>query len=377
MKLSSSAAIAILAYSAAINAAPTVTVEKVINNDVIVKRNAIALANPSPVAVQNIDLDKLLADLKDFKVKRDDITEELSKRQYQIVTDVLAAINQSELAPTILNYFVTDSVLQPIVIETIILVIKSGVINLTALFNALDESNLVANVVQDLISDCSLYVSLFNTAKGVISDLATIVKQKIAAGISSLSLKRELATPYTTDLLNLKRDIADQDSLSELEKRAISINVNNIVVNLLESLYSSGLATSVIESVLTDANYIPFAVKLISALIATNSINLSAIVSALESSDLAPDLLKQILTVNTFNTVIANSFAAYAGTCSASTSGGSSSSGSGSSSGSVSSSGSGSGSGDSAVVSSGSGSGSVAPANPCSKKRRRRKRSNY
>lgn len=266
---------------------------------------------------------------------------EFEKRDYQIVTDVLAAINQTQLAPQILKFLATDSRLQPIVINGIIAVIKSGLINLPALFDALDESNLVGNVIEDLISDCSLYVELFNAAKGVISNLANIVKDKIASGISSLTSKREVA-PYHYDMLNEKRDL------------------NDVVVNLLDSLYQSGLASSVVKSVLTDSSYIPFAVNLIKAVLANNALNLGSLVDALKESGLAVDLLKQILTVNTFQTVVTNAFAAFAGTCagsSAPSTGGSSSSGSGSS---------GSGSGSS--------SGGTTVSSPCKRKVRRRRR---
>ncbi|KAK6198729.1 opaque-phase-specific protein OP4 precursor [Scheffersomyces amazonensis] len=305
MKLTTSSALAILAYSASVNGFQAVKASSENEHAVVLKRDASPLELSQLIpedALKNINWEALLAELDDIKIKRDVLDVEISKREYKIVTDVLAAINQTQLAPLILHFFATDATFQPIVIDAVVFLLKSGIINFTALFNALDESNLVGNVIEDLIADCDLYVKLFNAAKDIIGNLAQIVKDKIANGIGSLVSKRQVI-PYNHDLLDMnKRDI----------------DFNNVVVNLMESLYNSGLATSVVKDILTDSSYIPFATNLLKALISNNALPIDQIIDALKDTDFAVDLFKQLLTIQNAITIAENAFAAFAGTCAAS-----------------------------------------------------------
>ncbi|EGV61095.1 hypothetical protein CANTEDRAFT_132135 [Yamadazyma tenuis ATCC 10573] len=301
-------------------------------------------------SIRSDDLENILLDLQNFKDKREETLSTLSKREYQIVTDVLKALNDTELAPKIIHYLATNSTLQPIVISTIVTVLKSGLLNMTTLFNALDQSGLVTTVVQDLISDCSLYVSLFRTAEGIISDLVSKVQSAIN------SSKRDLKAVQRQEKRTALKSVLE--ARSNLDAR---LDLDEVVVNLLQSLANSGLASSVVKSIITDSSYIPFAESLISAVLSSNALDLGELVDAVENTNLASDLLKSILNVNTFDTVVTNAFAAFSGDCSTS-------SGSGSS-------------GSSAATTSAGSSGSTSTTtttDPCKKKRRRRRRrANY
>ncbi|CAD1810054.1 hypothetical protein FOB58_002635 [Candida parapsilosis] len=298
------------------------------------------------------DLAALSAHIDNYRAKRDAIDMEIIKRDYAIVTDVLTAINQSQLAPKILEYFVTNETFEPIIVNVLIAVMKSGLISLESVLNALVSSNLAVNVINDLISDCSLYAELFNAAAEVISNLAEKVEEKISEGVSSL----------------ITRDVND-NSLEAFIANVDKRDLDDVVNNLLDSLYKSGLATSVVKDVLTNSAYIPFATDLIKAMLANNLIDLGSIISALKQSGLITQLFQEFFKWDTLQTVAETAFAALAGECSGSSSGGSG----GTSTPSTGNGGSGTGSGSGSVTS------NVGSADPCKKRRRvrRRRRSNY
>jgi uncharacterized protein (UPF0297 family) len=350
MKLSTTTVASLTTLAVAVNAAPAAT-------------------NDAQLAIRELNLDSALAELNELKAKREGYESEISKREYKIVTDVLTAIKNTNLAPEILQYFGEAKSLQPVVVSVVVGLLKSDLINYTTVFQILDKSNLIGTVITQLISDCSLYVDLFNIAKSYISDLIPIVQSKLSDGLSSLGLRDNLYQVRETE---------------ELEKR----DVQDIVVNLMESLGNSGLAAQVVKTILTDPGYIPFAVELVTGIIAADALPVSEIVDAIKNTSLVSDLLKQILTFQTFDTVVTNAFAAFAGTCAADSgytgSTGSSSSGSLSglfggllddlfgSSGSTStgSTGSGSGSSGSSGNSGSSSGGTTVITNPCKRRRR-------
>ncbi|KAG7661047.1 uncharacterized protein J8A68_005419 [[Candida] subhashii] len=255
---------------------------------------------------QEESITDLINTINEFKVKRNDFQDsnELAKREYQIVTEVLAAVNNSQLAPAVLQYFVTNPTFQPIIINGVITVSKLGLIPLETVLQVVTESNLATNVIHDLISDCSLYVDLFNIAKPIIADMVDKIKDAILSGVTSL---------ITRDDKGALNEFVFDDAA--MEKR----DTEDVVVNLLESLYSSGLATSVVKSILTDTSYIPFAINLVKAMLANNLINLSSLLNALKQSGLAEQLFQSLVNMSTVQTVITNSFAAFAGTCSGTT----------------------------------------------------------
>ena len=289
MKLSTTTALAVLATATAINAAPEQQ-----------QQQESQFASKALTKREEQDIQELVQHINNYKTRRDAIDEEIMKRDYAIVTDVLAAINQSQLAPKILDYLVSNETFKPIVVNVTIATMKSGIISLQALLDALVSSNLAVNLVNDLISDCSLYVELFNAAKSVINDLASKVKGLISKGVSQL----------------ITRDETDIDALAPyvvtMEKR---LDLDGVVDNLLDSLYKSGLATSVVKDILTNSDYIPFATDLIKAMIANNLIDLGNIVDAVKQSGLVTQLFQKLVNFGTVQTVAETAFAAYAGEC--------------------------------------------------------------
>lgn len=355
MKVSTSTTLAILATSTAASAVPGRVLdlpERQYSVKGLSKRD-------------DKSLTELAQYINNYKAKREAIDEELMKRDYAIVTDVLTAINQTQLAPKVLDYFVSNPIFQTIIVQVFVAVMKSGVISLEAVLEALTRSNLAVNVINDLISDCSLYVQLFDVAKGVISNLADKVKELISDGVSSLIGRDEEEDPLAAYVIDLEK----------------KVDLDTVVDNLLDSLYKSGLATSVVKDILTNSDYIPFAVQLIVSMLANHLVDVSNILSALKDSGLAVQLFQRLLNFLTLQTVASTAFAAFAGKCQDYQGPTSSSSGtttastgglltgsSGSSSGSVSS---------GSDSTSGTGNTGASVAGPCKRRVRRRRRRNY
>ncbi|CAH2351316.1 putative opaque-phase-specific protein OP4 [[Candida] railenensis] len=355
MKFTTASITALIALSAAVEASPIAS-NSGSRSVAVLKREHIDSMQALVDELNSLQVQKYKRNI----IERNLSKGELSTREYEIVTEVLSLLNDSGIAPQVIHYFATNPTFQPIVIKTIVAVVNSGLLDINFLFKVLNESGLIVQTIQDLISDCSLYATLFNYVGGIVKDLASNVESLISGGITQL-ISRDVETRY-------------MDSNQYMESQMMARDLDSIVVNLLESLSQSGLATSVIKSIITDPSYLPFGIDLVKAVLQNNSLDLGSLLTALKNSGLVESLMDQFLNFGTLQTVITNAFAAFSGKCSSYS--GSSSSGSGSSVGS--SSGSSSSSGASTGSSSGSsGSGTVTTGTggkTCCK--RKKKRSN-
>lgn len=278
MKLTTTSAALILACICSIQAAPTN-----VGSELAVREVSIVQG-----AIDNMD---------DYVKKRDLMSEaELMKRESQIVTDVLTAIKNTNLAPGILEYFISDPTFKPIVIDTIVWAIKNNVINLDTLLKSLNDSGLAVDVIQNLIEDCTFYEDIYKLALNYISDLAG----KIADSIGKK--KREFT-------------MVPVEKSTKLETRA---SEEEILTSLMESLKNSGLANQVVRQLIVDPDFYSFGSDLIEKLIDEDAISLGDLVDALLDSGLIPSLMKAFLNLGTFNTVITNALAAAFGKCDAS-----------------------------------------------------------
>lgn len=284
MKLLSASLALALASTTVVNGAPTVASSEVIKRE------------------QVDELHSAIAELHTSRAKRDQIEGDIAKREYQIVTSILSALNDTGIVPKVLSYAVSNQNLQPILINAVVGVLKSGIINLQSVFDVLDRSNLLYDVIEGLISDCSFYESLFKVAESVIGDLLG----KVTSGA-----KREIDLDEMRDLM--ARDTSEFD-FEPVDKRDLS----DVVVNVLESLSDSGLATSVVKAVLNDPNFLSFGVALVKAVVQSGALPLSEIIDAIKQSNLVGDLLKQLLTLDNGKTIVTNLFAAFSGKCPAS-----------------------------------------------------------
>lgn len=250
------------------------------------------------------NVNDLIEMLNSYTVKRSMITDpvELQAREYAIVTQILAAINSTNLAPKIILGLVDNENLQPYVTDAVIAVIKSGLISLDTLFTALNDSGLAVKVIQDLINDCEFYQDIFKLALTEISNLVSKIEDKLAG--NSVSVKRwdEEETEWVPRTQGLKRYDAD-----------------GVVNNLLESLANSGLASSVVKALITDPQFLEYGVELIKELYTQGLINFSGLLSAIIDSGLITSLFKEFFNLSTLKTVIFNALAAAFDNCGGST----------------------------------------------------------
>lgn len=248
---------------------------------------------------QQEQIQDLILQLDSHNAKRALITDvvELQARDYAIVTQILAAINSTNLAPMIIQGLVDNKNLQPIVTQAAILIIKSGLISLNTLFTALNDSGLATTVIQSLVNDCTFYQDIFKLALQEISGLVQKIEDKLAG-----------------KTVNLKRfDEAEEETFAvEPVKR---YDPDGVVNNLLESLAQSGLASSVVRALIVDPQFLQYGASLLKQLFDQNLINFGNLISAIADSGLVTSLFKEFFNLQTLKTVIFNSLAAAFNKC--------------------------------------------------------------
>lgn len=291
MKFASTTLSLIALSAVAVEAAPTKLDSSDYTTDAIVKRE---------------ELERALVDLQDLKMmraKREMLESDLSAREYTIVTSVLEAIKDTKLAPVVLKYFTKNVVLQAAAVQGVLLVVRSHLISASTLLKYLVQSGLITSVINDIIADCSFFAQVLSLVK---SELGNIIKRD---------------TPYSHEegLELLRRDGLIEstpfDDLNELEKR----DVDDVILNVLESLAQSGLGTQVVEAALTDPQFYTFGALLIGVLYADGLLKLPALLSAVSQSGLVPALFTDLANIKTLRTIAGTAVSAFEGKCSLST----------------------------------------------------------
>ena len=293
MRFSQTVACAIIAASVAVEAAPAPITDKQ-NTNILSKRGELERA-----------LEQYLI-LHAMKSKRDLLNTELSAREYAIVTDVLTAIKDTGLAPVVLKFFVKNATLSNVAIDGVVFVVKSGIISAKSLLSLLVQSGLITSVLNDVLGNCEVYASIISIGETLLKGLFTR---------EDLSEKRSALT-HDQGLELLRRDglmaPSDLDHTDTLEAR----DLDDVVLNLLESLAASGLGSQVVETVLTDTQFLAFGAKLIQTLYADGLLKLDTLVSAVTESGLLPALLKELLNISTLETIAKTAISAATGKCS-------------------------------------------------------------
>lgn len=311
MKLSTTALAAIAACTVMVEAAPAPIVEKASAEMQATKRSDVQLMTPEQQLAKRDDLERALAqfkDLQEMRVKRDDLAAELDAREYAIVTEVLTAIKDTDLAPVVLKYFSSSTALKTVAAEAVLYIVKSGLISVTTLLDYLVQSGLLTSVVNDVLGDCEVFASIFSIAKSLVSNFL------------SKSKRSEKTEPYTQEeaLELFRREGLLRPRMLENygeDKRA----VEDIILNVLESLADSGLASQVVETVLTDSLFLKFGVELITELVAADAIKVSSLLSAVKLSGLISALFTDLFKISTLEKIGTTALEAFKGDCSSST----------------------------------------------------------
>lgn len=277
MKLTATSATLVLAFTAAVNAAPAPY-----ESETSISKREIAAAN------------ELVVSMNSFVEKRHTYSaEELAKRESQIVTDVLTMIKNLGFAPDLLKTFIDDPYFGPITEKVIVSAIKNGWINVGTLLKALNDSGLAVSVIKGLINDCELYQEIFKLAENFISNLLGKIKAKVS--------KRELEVFDTAPVM----------ASTEIEKR----DSYDVLVSVLQSLKDSGLADQVVQKLITDQGFLKFGGDLVKQLFQSGAITLPELISDIANSGLVPTLFKAFFNLGTLNDIITTALAAASGKC--------------------------------------------------------------
>lgn len=244
-------------------------------------------------------LNEFVAKRDSFLAKRNSPTDSaeyanIVAREYATVTEILSAINDTGYATKLIQAILDNEDLQPTLTSLVEKLIKDGTINLTTLFTALNDSGLAATVIKDIINDCSFYSEIYELALAEVENLASKV-------FGSSSSKRDLAAPVVLDEYKMMK--RDNDSVLD---------------NLLESVGNSGIATSVVEALLTDEKFLKYGASLLEDLFSSGTVTIGDVIDALTQSGIVTSLFKEFFTVDTLKTIIVNALKAASGTCDAS-----------------------------------------------------------
>ncbi|EGW35720.1 uncharacterized protein SPAPADRAFT_58916, partial [Spathaspora passalidarum NRRL Y-27907] len=148
---------------------------------------AISQVAASPLVVEKVGtralttrqletLTNAVANIEHYNSKRDTMDFfELAEREVQIVTDVLEALKDSQLAPAIISYIISDPQLSEVAQQVIILTIQSGVISLQTLLTSLNQSGLAVDVIHDLINNCQFYRQIFKLVLQQVANLPALI----------------------------------------------------------------------------------------------------------------------------------------------------------------------------------------------------------
>lgn len=250
------------------------------------------------------DFNALIGTIDQFAVKRSELsTVDLKAREVQIVTDALSLLNDSQLAPKVVDYIINDPELSQSAADLIVNLIKADIISSKTLLVSLNDSGLAVSVIRDLINDCNFYGQIYRIVGQVVGNLANRIWSLIFG-----NNRRE----YNSDLVSL-------EPMLSIEKRYTEEDATAVVTSIMESLKNSGLANSVIQSLVSNDNFYTFGADLIVRLIKEGVLDYGSILSSLIQSNLIPTLFREFANIPTLLSVIENAFASAFGKCDGST----------------------------------------------------------
>lgn len=284
MKLSITSATLALALATSITAAPT-------------------YADTSLAKREDEGLEKALALIEEYNKNKDSSPSgDLATRDYSIVTEFLTALKNTDIAPGLIQGLVDDPNLSKIATKTLVAVVKSNIIDLTTLMKGLNDSGLLVQLIQDIISDCQFYATIYKIALKFIGNLAQEIADKIGGN-------------------NSKRGVLFVEELSansmQKSKRA---SEQEIITQLLDSVRKSGLADQIVAQLVTDEQFYTWGADLIKQLFEQKAITLPQLILALAESGLIPSLFENFFNFDTLKEVVVNALAAFFGKCGQSTS---------------------------------------------------------
>ncbi|EGW31633.1 uncharacterized protein SPAPADRAFT_155078 [Spathaspora passalidarum NRRL Y-27907] len=262
MQLTKFSALLVLAYCTVSSGSP-------------VEINAISATNTAEIKA-------LVSSFEQFNsefalVKRDGqldvpLNQLVTRADVPILQSILSGLNNSGLALIVIDYVLLRPELLDITIDATIWVIESGLINLTDLLIALEQSGLIIDVLMLSLSDPDILPGLLRIGR-------ELLKQ---SGIDIFSKRDAFAEAVSTE--------SPEQAFAELSKRE-----SEVMNSLFTALRESGLALSVVQHLLTTPELAAPNAHFLLSILRSNALSLTSLLNALKQSNLIWNLLRDIL----------------------------------------------------------------------------------
>ncbi|EGW32467.1 uncharacterized protein SPAPADRAFT_61536 [Spathaspora passalidarum NRRL Y-27907] len=232
MKFSTTAALAVLASSACVSAAP-LDMNSFGSDQTLVKREQVN------------EILEILQEIQNFKAKRD-VTDneeelmELLKREGSAFSDLISSILNSGLIKDVFNKLISDPTIINVIKGVVQAAFKTAAVQGVALAKALYNSGLLGDIFNKIVNDQGIKGAFLDLIKGFLSNASAIFFPSAAPAAGS-SKREEVKFEF-------KREELKEITLPEgeyLDKRDLA-DVIGLIVNAVKS---SGLVQQLIQKV--------------------------------------------------------------------------------------------------------------------------------
>lgn len=230
------------------------------------------LGNATEISVSEIaEVQALVAGLQQYN-QQNEVMRLHVRSTIPILDEILAALKDSGLANVIIDFVLLTPPILDVAIEGTIFVLKSGLVNLTDVFIALEKSGLVLQFLENSLDDPEILPGLLGLGKALLNE----------NGINIFGKRDEIASGEVQMF-----PIEPTVGLSKRESELLD--------ELFLSLKESGLAWSVVQNLLTTPELAAPSAHFLSEIVKSGAISLSQVLTALKESNLVFNLLRDIL----------------------------------------------------------------------------------
>lgn len=255
MKLSTTAAASILLYVALTSSAPSYPLDDA----------------PEVPITEVAEIKSLVAGLQLYN-QQNELVQLQIRSNIPILDEILVALKDSELANVIIDFVLLTPPILDVAIEGTIFVLRSGLINLTDVFIALEKSGLVLQFLENSLDDPEILPGLLRLGKALLNE----------NGINIFGKRDEIAFD--------DQEVTLVEPNFELSKRE-----SELLDELFLALKESGLAWSVVQNLLTTPDLAAPSAHFLTEIVKSGAISISQVLVSLKESNLVLNLLRDIL----------------------------------------------------------------------------------
>ena len=263
MQLTRASALLVLAYCALVDAAPT-------------KVNSVEQQQQQQQQVQSFV--KQLNEFNQLKAISDSKPNEantlVARSDVPILDSILTALSDSGLANNVIDFVLLNPILLDVSANSFIFVLKSGLVNLTDVFIALEKSGLIIQTINLALDHPEILPGVLSIGKDFL-ELNGI--HLFGRDDDELTVTEEEQTESTKDVPNLTK--RESEFLNEL----------------LTALKDSGLASSVILHLLTTPQLAQPSAYFVNQIVQSHAITIGQILDATIQSNIIWNLFRDIL----------------------------------------------------------------------------------